>query len=365
MTKYTLKIKGLNLDNLLNILYSRKIAISNIKKEEGDLHVMSVRIKKSDYLRAMSDRVFDNFDVCVVKRHGLENFLFRLFSLSGAIIGTLFSILVGVDLSGKVWDIDININGEYDAALLSSIEQTLLASGVQIGKRIEGISFYDLSQEIIRTSSEISTATVEKDGTKLTVKVYLISSEHKSGDLFSIRNGIVKDVLIGTGEPAVKVGDVVKEGDLLIKADKSGNAVGSVLASVYYMSTVMHDENVVEIKPTGRVERFNSLSFFGLNIGDENKIEYKYKLLSTKTLPFNNFFLPIFKVTKTYIELKECVTFVPFENVEEKIKNQAKNLAMQNVNSACQIVNIDYNIIREGSLVKVDCFVETIENIVG
>lgn len=365
-TRYRIQIKGLNLDNLLNILYSKKLKISNICRKKGDTHTLFLNIDKADYLGAMSDRVFDKFDVCVVQELGFLAFIKRCIAWSGAVIGLFFALGVGLVNSSKIWEIDIDIKGATDLAIYQSVMQTLEDSGVHIGSPVPAVSMYDLSQSVVLANEEISTATVEKIGTKLVVKVYLASSVYQTGDLFALRNGVVKEILVGTGTPIVNVGDVVCERDTLVRADESGNAVATVLASVFYLGTSVYDENVVSMQPTGKIQKQTTLELFGQTIGKQKATTFNYyKKKVSKDFAFNNFFLPIKVTTCEFFELQEVSKFVPFEEVEEQVKNEAKALAMQSLNSACQIVNIDYTIKREGGKVIVDCFIESLENIAG
>ena len=120
------------------------------------------------------------------------------------------------------------------------------------------------------------------------------------------------------------------------------------------------------IEATGNEKVLSSFSLFGYVASKVNMQEYElYELSVVQKYPFNNFFLPILQTKYIYREMKRVEKFVPFETVEMAIKEEAKALAMQNVDSACQIVNIDYTIRREGSIVKVDCFIESLENIAG
>lgn len=365
-TRYTLQVRGLNIDNLLNLLYSKKFNISNIKKEKDNTHLVCFDINRSDYLCAMSDRVFDKFEVSVLFVHGWQQILIKAISLSGAMLGILISLIVGLNLSSKIWNIDVVINGSDDGYISQKVIETLSTNNVKVGSNISDLSLYDLSQEIASNNEEVATAVVEKVGTTLRVKIYLAANKYCTGDLKALRNGVVKDVLVGTGTAMVSKGDVVSEGDLLLKADSSGNAVGTILADVYYMGSVIYNENIEELAPTGKVKTCTIFELFNFKFGkiEPPGFEY-YKLQVTSVMPFKNFFLPITCNKYEYREMVKKQSFVPFEKVEEEIKSEAKALAMQNLNSACQIVNIDYTIKREGSIVKVDCFVQSLENIAG
>ncbi len=365
-TIYTIKITGLNLDNLLNIFYSKKIKISNIYRKKDNSRTMFLDISRVDYVSAMSGRVFDKFDVCVVRKRGMENFLFRLFSLSGALFGVFISLFVGFSINSKIWHIDIDLRGEENIVVRQAVENTLSKNNISIGSNLGNISLYDLSQDIVSSNEEIAAATVEKNGTTLQVKIYLASSVYKTGDLVATKNGVITSVLVAAGESLVEAGDVVSEGDALLKADMSGNAVGTVMAKVYYMSSIVYNENIERLKPTGNVKKQSVLELFGIKFGVNNLPGYKYyETKVNKISPFKNFILPIFSTEYEYVEMAKVVKFVPFEEVEADLKEQAKSLAMQNINSACQIINIDYTIRREGNIVKVDCFIESLENIAG
>lgn len=365
-TRYVILVKGLNLNNLLNIFYSRKFNISNVYKQKDDNHAMYLTISKSDYICAMSDRLFDKFNVSVVHKLGIEKFLFRLISLLGALIGIICSVFFYFNYNKKIACIDIVIRGGGDAILEQSVQNVLQENDIFISKDLPQISMYDLSQKIVGSSEKIAAATVTKNGAKLTVTIYPISETIKTGDLVSSRNAVIKSILVGTGEPMVKVGDVVREGDKVVKSDQSGNAVACIMGTVYYMGSVIYDENTTVLERTGKTKVSDDYYLLGKKIFIGSVPDFRfYETAVQKIYPFYNFFLPLEIVKTTYIELEQKTKFVPFNDVAESIKDQAKRMAEQNINSACQIQNIDYTIKREGTIVKVDCFIETLENIVG
>ena len=74
---------------------------------------------------------------------------------------------------------------------------------------------------------ELAWVGINTKGTKVDIevveKVMPIVEEMNSYDLIASKDGVITECIVFQGVPMVKVGDIVKEGDLLIKGAESYN----------------------------------------------------------------------------------------------------------------------------------------------
>ena len=69
-------------------------------------------------------------------------------------------------------------------------------------------------------------------------------------NIYSKFNAVITDINIYAGNTNLKVGDLVKEGDLLI--ENNNGASGKILGKVYYTDCLIYNENQVIENKTGR-----------------------------------------------------------------------------------------------------------------
>ena len=53
-----------------------------------------------------------------------------------------------------------------------------------------------------------------------------------------------------------------------------------------------------------------------------------------------------------------------FENVENELKKNLYNEVIKKIPSSAEIKNISYSVVRDGGLVRLDCFVEAIVDLI-
>ena len=154
-------------------------------------------------------------------------------------------------------------------------------------------------------------------------------------------------------------GDIVKEGDILIKSDIE--AKGQITGKVYFSSTRIFNEKQQKEVETGNIFKTDNISFFGLlNIKNQEKCEFKSFKLEKQTYNiFQNLFVPIQKTKFIYKEVKYEETYISFESVEDDIKEELKTETLQKLPENADIKNITYSVVKEGDLVRIDCFIET------
>ena len=175
---------------------------------------------------------------------GIKSICAQNFKRVGIVIGlVIFIALIGIS-RGYVFRIGL----EGDGALsLEEAEAELRGLGIYVGAGIDDIDVKGASLELLRAHPEYSWVSVNLKGNTVILDLKMKSegsaeSSLEADMLVSDFDGVVERVLVYAGKAAVKSGDVIKKGDLLIcgYVGSSGldphlryeGAKGSVTASV-------------------------------------------------------------------------------------------------------------------------------------
>jgi len=185
-----------------------------------------------------------------------------------------------------VWRVDIVGN---DILTKESLRNTLVEHGISEGAFISRINESEIADIIVTSCPEISWASVNIKGTTVTLNVLETHDENSSESekydmLVAQKSGVVRSIEIFSGKAAVKIGAVVKQGDLLVLGYISGNGLqisetpalryegarGSVKAEVSETLEVLVPFERELIFQTGGKIKGGKLSVFGkeLTLGD-------------------------------------------------------------------------------------------------
>lgn len=122
-------------------------------------------------------------------------------------------------VSGYIWSYDISGNEQYnEAEIIAILEQY----GVSIGRNCADLEPEEIAQAILEDyTQEIAWIWLGTKGTVLEVKLKeleRIPSEYNVyTDIVAAKDAVVTEVLVLEGTAAIKAGDIVKKGEILIK----------------------------------------------------------------------------------------------------------------------------------------------------
>ena len=205
---------------------------------------------------------------------GLYGALLRLRYAYGILLALVLSIFVFALSSGRVWDVRIDGNERLTDG---EIESRLASYGLEVGRQWRKIDKNLLESGVLTENGDIAWLSVNRRGTVAYVQV--IESENtdmrdQPGPLYSNvvaeRDGVIEEITVESGIATVKVGDVVRVGDILISGvveNEKGvtlcRASGSVRASCV---TGLSSE--VSVGATERIVKRHRIAEIRLNIFD-------------------------------------------------------------------------------------------------
>lgn len=222
------------------------------------------------------------------------------------IVGLASSILLLYLFSLRIWVIDVG--GEY-----AYIRESAKAIGIFPGIRKKDVDVFSVSRELEALHLDFAHIGVKLSGVVLKItpvkadagpEVFDISAGR---DVVAVSSGIVESIDVFSGTAAVRPGDVVFEGDILIygyeRADKDGattpvSARGEVIAKVWTEGTAEIPTEVVSSCQTGRTSRIYTLKtpVYEKVLSGENPFENSR--IQTTEISIIGLFVPV-KIQKT------------------------------------------------------------------
>lgn len=282
-----IRLDDINKEKTLNILRRRNIIVWDVEKKNKGI---KFKISYDDYV-AHSDLINE-----IMKPVNKKGFMLKLNKIKfrkGFSIGLLILILSLYLLTSMIWDVEVvgtnQTNTKKIIELLEKNQITIPVSMSQVETRkIETLIYNNFENfkfvEVIVEGSKLIVFVREKEPEPARIK----SNEPSS--IISLKNAIVSKVIAKSGQPVVKEGDVVYEGQTLImgivKNKNSEEFVmvpsdGIVYAKTYY-NFEMKEEKVRSVNvATNKSTSVYHLKINGNSIkiiGDKEPYEnYNYR----------------------------------------------------------------------------------------
>lgn len=210
----TLRVKGKNQERMINLASSRGIYIWDIKWQGNKLR-LRIRSSALEAFQAIAEE--NNFELEIVARKGLPFFKTKLQKRIGFLSGAAVFVLALYVLSWFVWFVEVDGNKEVPT-------RQILASAARHGLHQGGgkwnFSANDVENAMLRELPRLTYVQCDIQGVKARIKVVekVWPEENYYGPchITASRDGVIDEILVLEGQAAVKPGQVVARGDILI-----------------------------------------------------------------------------------------------------------------------------------------------------
>lgn len=354
------KVEVVNSEKLINYLLKNGAEVSNVTKD--NLYSVEMNIRVSDYhiLKSGVKKLGGKFQV--LDRRGLISAYPSIKRRKLFFVGIVLFFVLIFYLSRFIWNVSITTD-KYLAPL--EVRNLLKSYGIGIGTKKDSIDVIKIEEQLVKDIDEIMWVKVRIEGSNLEVKIVerqeppAIKKVEYTGDMVAGKRGVVDRVYATAGTPVAKGGDVVSEGDLLIKgqAGKEGKeysikAEGRVFATTFYEEIMAVPKTMSEKQFTGRV-----LSAWGINLG--NKSFYiKKPLNNTENYDKIEYKWGIF-IKESYKEFENKT----IETDTERIIKELENKITLNLDRGAKILNTVSDVTEDGDQFKVRVMVTAEEDI--
>lgn len=309
---------------------------------------------------------------------GIPSYILSKRKRVGLLLGFILCIAVIFLSSTIVWEIEVYGNENLSDDYVKSI---LVNYGLEKGRSINGIDLDKLHHQVLLDNGSVGWLRVNFRGTVAVVEVMEYRGSERTdvspdgSNLVSSRDALILSVYTVEGTPAVKVGDTVKAGELLIGGISDSNlrgyslknAEGSVIGEVCDDFLIKIPYETSEKSYTGETFTEKSIEILGKriklsknsrNFGEECDIIVKRKRIE----PFDVIKLPIELYEVTYIGAETVTISLTPEQAASAAKAKLDEY-LREVSLLGDVVSISYDILYKADYVELSCKIFRTEDI--
>jgi len=371
-----LSVEGYYIERFINICKNNKITIWNLKRNKEIELYLNVRISEFKKICEIAKKT-----KCKIKIKNKKGIPFLLHKYKKRKIFLILLILITCFIgfsSNFVWNVEIK---EENGQKLENIEKDIENAGLKTGILKSKVKTKEIINNIRLQRKDVAWIGIELKGTNAIVKLVKadekpeIIDENEYCSIISNKSGIITKISAQTGTANVKVGDIVKENDVLINGWMEGkftgiryvHAKGDVEAKVWHTKHKKILYNTTQTIETGNTEKKYEMKINNFKINFYKNLS-KFKIYDTietenKFKIFSDFYLPISfvkkinkeqeKVQKKY-SLEEAKT-VGIKELQEELDKEIENKE--------NIVNKNINTYEQEDGVDIYVTYEVLENI--
>ena len=366
-----LSVEGYYIERFINICKNNKITIWNLKRNKEIELYLNVRISEFKKICEIAKKT-----KCKIKIKNKKGIPFLLHKYKKRKIFLILLILITCFIgfsSNFVWNVEIK---EENGQKLENIEKDIENAGLKTGILKSKVKTKEIINNIRLQRKDVAWIGIELKGTNAIVKLVKadekpeIIDENEYCSIISNKSGIITKISAQTGTANVKVGDIVKENDVLINGWMEGkftgiryvHAKGDVEAKVWHTKHKKILYNTTQTIETGNTEKkyemkinnFKNLSKF--KIYDTIETENKFKI-------FSDFYLPISFVKKINKEQEKAQKKYSLEEAKTVGIKELQEELDKEIENKENIVNKNINTYEQEDGVDIYVTYEVLENI--
>ena len=359
---YELEIEGIFINRFINLLISKKIVIIYSKMEKST--VLKCRCLKKDIDKIKEIAKKSNCLINVKCEKGMPNLLNKYKKRKWLFIICFIGIIVIYFYSLFIWNISINVdceNAEKDddkniEIVHHNVEDVLKENNIQKGTFKYKIN--DKKEEIINKlklkNEMIVWVGVKVEGINLNIDIKVHENilddnennddliEKENNNIYADKEGKIVKITVFSGTARKNIGDVVKEGDLLVEGIIEGKYKGDRFtganADIILEKEIIYEEEMAfetEIKEkTGNIENKVEIYInnFKINLNKSLLNFEKYDTIreNKRVKLFSKYYLPIemsfikyeeWKLVKKNYNKQELENII-VQKIDEKFKEE-------------------------------------------
>lgn len=311
LMKKSFLLKGLNLERFLNLMQKEGIPLLKIRRR--DVRTLECICYAADMESIRQIAGEKGWRYTEGKPVGAAALFSRLKSRPGALIGAVLALCVLLGCLRFVWVVKIQGAGPYQAEIAAYLKE----NGAKPGVLISRIDAKDWENRLTLRYPKIAWFHVYVSGMTMVVDVTrgrpAPEEENTSpGDLVASRDGIITEIRVYSGTAAVKSGEVVRRGQVLIRGEERGRdetliavkASGVVMARCWKQVIVQTPILTTVDMETGREMTVTQLVTPWLTFPEHlEEPQYLHWNTYISEVPVGGAFFPLCRKTVTYREV--------------------------------------------------------------
>ena len=371
-----IKIEGFYIERFINICKSKGILLWNMKREKSSILYANISINDFKILKNIAKT--SSCNIKLTKKMGLP-FIFNKYKKRKIFFILLIFVLIVLLISSNyIWNIEIIGDNKIDK---NEIIEELKNNGLSIGVAKSKLDTKSVINDIRMKREDIAWIGIDIKGTNAIVEI--VESEKKPDivktdeycNIISEKSGIITRINVSNGTAKVKVGDIVKEGDILVEGKLEGkytepiyvHAAADIEIKTWYSIRKNFEYKQVIEQKTGNTETKYSIKINNLQI-NFYKVLSKFENYDTisenkKLSLFSNFYLPIEIIKKENYEKKYEAVQYSKDELKKKSINELEEELNKQINEEKNILNRYVNIKENNEFIDIELVYEVLESV--
>ena len=377
----TIKVSGAMPEKFINLCMIEKKYLLNITKKNDDF-IVCMRLSDFFSLRPLVRK--SQIRIQVVDYAGLPFLTKKIKRRKMLVVGAVVFLTLLNVLMSYIWFVDIVGMHSLTA---SQIKEVIYEQGLKPGALKDTMSTKMIENQILIKIPEIAWVSVNFTGTRAVVEIVEKTMpkelDKAPANIIAAKDGIITEIIALAGQSAVKKGDTVKKGDILIKGVANDGkapiinstpqmirANGIVKARVWYegysetelLQTIHERTGRQEIGVTLKVLQHEILlKKVALDADQQFEVEVFNKKLSW----WRNSEIAVESIVSTYYEVNTTALSLSIEEAREYSKAKALAQVQSLIPETAQVLSRTIEVLQipETNLVRVKVNVETAEDI--
>ena len=213
-----MRVSGISVERFINLCGRRNILLWDVVRKEGYWE-MCISVKAFRMLRPIVRKT--GTKVVITERCGLPFFIHKLGTRKIFVAGLILSFVFWYSSANFIWKIEISGNLKITE---EQLKDYLSENQVVIGAPKKRIDIEQLEKNIRMEFSEITWTSIKFDGTVLYLEIkendgIKVTDKEEEGayDLVSHVDGEIYSIVVRSGVPKVKQGDLVSPDTVLVE----------------------------------------------------------------------------------------------------------------------------------------------------
>ena len=371
-----IKIEGFYIERFINICKSKGILLWNMKREKSSILYANIGINDFKIIKNIART--SNCNIKLNKKMGLP-FVFNKYKKRKVFFILLLLVLVILLISSNyIWNIEIIGDSEINK---SEIIEELKNKGLSIGIAKNKLDVKSVINDIRMEREDIAWMGIDIKGTNAIVekvktdeKPEIVKSDEYC-NIISEKSGIITKINVSNGTAKVKIGDIVKKGDVLVEGKLEGkytdpiyvHATADIEIKTWYSIRKNFEYKQVIEQRTGNSETKYSIKINNLQI-NLYKVLSKFENYDTinenkKLSLFSNFYLPVEIIKQENYEKEYKTVQYSKEELKKKSINELEEELNKQINDEKNILDRYVNIKENNSYIDVELVYEVLESV--
>ena len=371
-----IKIEGFYIERFINICKSKGILLWNMKREKSSILYANIGINDFKIIKNIAKT--SNCNIKLNKKMGLP-FVFNKYKKRKVFFILLLLVLVILLISSNyIWNIEIIGDSEINK---NEIIEELKNKGLSIGIAKNKLDVKNVINDIRMEREDIAWMGIDIKGTNAIVEIVktdekpeIVKSDEYC-NIISEKSGIITKINVSNGTAKVKIGDIVKKGDVLVEGKLEGkytdpiyvHATADIEIKTWYSIRKNFEYKQVIEQRTGNSETKYSIKINNLQI-NLYKVLSKFENYDTinenkKLSLFSNFYLPVEIIKQENYEKEYKTVQYSKEELKKKSINELEEELNKQINDEKNILDRYVNIKENNSYIDVELVYEVLESV--